>query len=74
MEDFDKLAKPQNIRLLDIAVLGPFSIWFGAKADEMPGWARAAMIAYGVGTIAYNGKNYMEISEKERKALPEEAE
>jgi hypothetical protein len=61
--DLDDIGKPQNIRLADVFVLGPLSIWFGVKAEEMPTWARAAMIAYGVGTIAYNGKNYLENEE-----------
>ena len=69
MDDPDDLAKPQNVRLADVFVLGPFSIWFGAQAEDMPTWARAAMIMYGVGTIAYNGKNYLEIQEEERKPL-----
>ena len=69
MDDFDDLAKPQNIRIADVLVLGPFSIWFGAMAKDMPTLARTAMIMYGVGTMAYNGKNYLEIQEEERKAL-----
>lgn len=70
MMDSEDLTKPQNVRLADIFVLGPFSIWFGAKANEMPGWARAALIAYGAGTILYNGNNYLEIEAKEKKKLP----
>jgi hypothetical protein len=65
--DPEDLAKPQNIRLADVFILGPFSIWFGLKAKEMPTWARVAMMAYGTGTIFYNGKNYLEIEEAERK-------
>lgn len=65
--DIEDLGKPQNVRLADIFILGPFSIWFGAKAKEMPSWARAAMIAYGAATIGYNAKNYLEISEKEKR-------
>ena len=73
--DADDLSKPQNVRLADVFVLGPFSIWFGSRAKEMPTLARVAMIAYGVGTIAYNGKNYLEIDEEERKSLkPSESE
>ncbi len=73
--DPDDLVKSQNVRLADIFVYGPFSIWFGAKAKEMPTWARAAMIAYGAGTILYNGQNYLEIEEKKRKELkPAESE
>ncbi len=44
----------QAIRALDVAVLGPFSIWFGWRATGMPTGARAALIGYGITTIAYN--------------------
>lgn len=67
--DPEDLMKPQNVRLADVFVYGPFSIWFGVKAKEMPTWARVAMMAYGAGTIAYNGRNYLEIEEKKRKQL-----
>lgn len=70
----DDLMKPQNIRLADVFILGPFSIWFGLKAKEMPTLARVTLMAYGVCTIGYNGKNYLEIEEKKRKELPEEVE
>ncbi len=71
--DLDDISKPQNVRLADVFVLGPLSIWFGVKAEEMPTWARVAMIAYGVGTIGYNAKNYLE-NEEAQKALAPEAE
>lgn len=54
--------KTQTIRLVDVFLLGPFMIWFGAKAD-MPEWARWTMIAAGAGTILYNGTNYIRASE-----------
>jgi hypothetical protein len=66
--DIDDISKPQNVRLADVFVLGPLSIWFGVRANEMPTWARVAMIAYGTGTIVYNGKNYLD-KEKSRKML-----
>ena len=68
----EDIMKPQNIRLADILLLGPFSIWFGVKAKEMPTWARTAMIAYGVGTIAYNSKNYLETEEQKKKSTESE--
>jgi len=66
--DVDDFSKPQNIRLADVFVLGPLSIWFGLKATEMPTFARVAMVAYGAGTIGYNANNYLK-NEKNRKAL-----
>lgn len=52
--------KSQEVRLLDVFVLGPFMVWAGAQG-RLPSWANAALVASGVATIAYNGKNYLEI-------------
>jgi hypothetical protein len=52
--------KAQGIRLFDVIYLGPFMIYFGAAAKNMPLWARGVMIISGVGTILYNARNYAE--------------
>jgi len=55
--------KAQPIRLVDVFLLGPFMMWAGAKMvkteGQLAGWA---MLLSGVGTILYNGKNYLEIA------------
>lgn len=48
----------QTVRLIDVWLLGPFMIWFGARAQEMPGWARAAMVVSGGMTMLYNRSRY----------------
>lgn len=48
--------KTQTVRLIDVFVLGPFMIWAGMQLREP--WARAAMIAAGGATMAYNWQNY----------------
>ena len=53
-----KVSKSQWIRLLDIP-LGLFMIWFGIIAQEVPEIARWIMIISGIGTIVYNGRNYL---------------
>lgn len=64
--------KTQNVRLFDVLVLGPFMVWAGYKARGIPGWARAGIVAAGVGTIVYNGKNYLEAQAVEAgRVLPE---
>jgi hypothetical protein len=58
--------KSQEVRLLDVFLLGPFMVWFGARAQDVPPWARQAMILSGVATIAYNGTNYLKIEAERR--------
>lgn len=51
--------KSQDIRLIDVFVLGPFMVWFALKARGVPEWARYVMLASGVLTSVYNGVNYL---------------
>lgn len=51
--------KSQNVRLVDVFLLGPFMIWFGATAQIVPEIAKTIMIISGIGTIIYNGRNYL---------------
>ena len=60
-------AKAQSVRVLDVIALGPFMIWAGYRARDLPMWARVTMILSGAGTIAYNGLNFAEIHERDRR-------
>ncbi len=51
------------MRLLDVALFGPLTI-LGALNKEPPAWMRLALLAYGIGTIGYNLKNFLEIEGK----------
>jgi hypothetical protein len=54
--------KSQGVRLFDVFVLGPFMVWAASRQEEgLPGWARLGLLLGGLGTILYNGKNYLEI-------------
>ena len=53
------LLKSQNVRLIDVFLLGPFMVWFGINATGVPEWAGTLMIISGIGTIIYNGRNYL---------------
>jgi len=53
------LFKSQNVRLLDVFLLGPFMVWYGINATGVPEWASTLMIISGIGTIIYNGRNYL---------------
>ena len=51
--------KPQTIRLLDVAVIGPLMVWAGVKLrDEHPN-AGFALIFFGGTTMTYNLQNYL---------------
>ena len=54
--------KAQPIRLIDVFLLGPFMIWTGLKSESR--LTRAIMVASGIATIGYNGRNYLLIREK----------
>lgn len=52
--------KSQQIRLLDVFVIGPVIIYAGVQyRSKLPQWLSLSLIAIGVGTIAYNGRNYL---------------
>ena len=50
--------KSQTVRLGDIFLFGPLMI-LGAINKTPPKWMRAALVVIGVGTIAYNARNYL---------------
>jgi len=54
-----KILKSQNVRLVDVFLLGPFMVWFGINATVVPEWTSTLMIISGIGTIIYNGRNYL---------------
>jgi len=52
--------KTQWIRLADVFAIGPLMVYGGyrlSSREKVLGWLLAAL---GVGTVAYNGKNYLE--------------
>jgi hypothetical protein len=55
----DKSSKSQQIRLVDVFLLGPFMIWFGAMATGVSSIFKIIMIIFGIATIIYNGYYYL---------------
>lgn len=51
--------KGQNVRLLDVFVIGPLMIWGGLKVKEEPLGSLLALA--GVGTIIFNAVNYEKV-------------
>jgi hypothetical protein len=48
----------QDIRLIDVFLLGPFLIYVGMKKElSLP--IRLALLGFGAATIIYNGNNYL---------------
>jgi len=54
--------KAQNIRLLDVFVLGPFMIWAGYELGKKKEFAGIVLSASGIATIVYNWNNYKAIN------------
>jgi hypothetical protein len=52
-----EIQKSQMIRIIDVAILGPFMIYAGTKLPTRI--MQTAMIAAGVLTISYNLNNYL---------------
>ena len=53
------ISKSQNMRLVDVFILAPFMVHTGLRRSNLPGWIKAGMIAGGVLTMIYNGRNYI---------------
>ncbi len=48
------------LRLLDVYAFGPVMIWAGSKRNiDISGFARLVLVLGGIGTIYYNGVNYL---------------
>jgi len=53
--------KAQWVRAVDVLALGPFMVWAGARPSSLPEWARAVLVLSGVGTVVYNGANFVKV-------------
>lgn len=48
----------QTVRLLDVFMIGPVLIFLGLYL-KIPMWARLILIGIGIGTVIFNGNNYL---------------
>lgn len=53
-----EIQKSQNIRLLDVFVIGPALLWV-AKTAKVSQAQFIFLITTGLATIIYNGRNYL---------------
>lgn len=54
-----EIGKTQQMRLIDVFLLGPFMVWFSAKASRMPELARVTLAVAGLLTSLYNGHHFL---------------
>lgn len=52
-----EVSKTQDVRLIDVFVLGPFMVW-AATQRALPEWAKVGLFIGGVLTVTYNAENY----------------
>lgn len=52
----NEIEKSQAVRLLDVFAVGPLMIW---SAQYAPKELREVMVILGLGTIVYNGANWI---------------
>lgn len=53
------IGKTQEVRLVDVFLLGPFMVWFATVAQGVPQWAKIALAVSGVLTTLYNGHHFI---------------
>lgn len=52
--------KPQVVRILDVAIVGPLMMWGGLKNAQQGSVALGgALVLLGAATIGYNARNYL---------------
>lgn len=59
-------AKAQSVRIADVLLIGPLMIWGGTEASkaaktDLGKNAGSALALMGLGTIAYNGVNFVKV-------------
>jgi hypothetical protein len=67
-ETIQEYQKSQNIRLLDVFLIGPIMIYAGTHKQLAP-WVRFSLLVFGAATIYYNAKNYMVNNRNEQNSV-----
>ncbi len=65
IETVTEYSKSQTVRLIDVFVIAPILIYAGVKYQKtMPKLLSLSLVAIGVATAVYNGKNYLNNKKK----------
>ncbi len=60
IETIKEYQKSQNIRLVDVFVISPVCVYAGvAYRKILPPWLSISLVAIGIATAFYNGKNFL---------------
>lgn len=59
--ELDRTVKGQRMRLFDVFVLGPLMIYAATKLSKEHRVAAVALGFFGLTTIGYNAKNYIDV-------------
>jgi hypothetical protein len=52
------MEKSQDIRLIDVFVVGPFLLYLSLHPESEPKWMKPWLLIIGIGTILYNYTTY----------------
>lgn len=63
-----EIKKSQFVRMLDVMILGPAMIYAGTD-KVIPKPLKLLLLLTGIGTVIYNGRNYLENERLAREAL-----
>jgi len=63
--------KSQWVRVIDVTLLGPGMMYAGARKSNLPPFIRLGLFVSGALTIAYNGKNWLEVQKQSPAGIQE---
>ena len=62
--ELNQVVKTQNIRLIDVFVLGPMMIYAATLIPKRHATVKASLGFFGLTTIAYNWRNYNRVQNR----------
>jgi hypothetical protein len=73
LERVSQIRKGQSVRLFDVWLLGPWLLYLALRPGRrLSDIERAALVAVGIGTVVFNGANYLRVEEEMRTNKPPE--
>ena len=56
--EIDAVVKTQRVRIVDVALIGPLTVWAGWKLRRSHPLAASLLAIIGASTVLYNARNY----------------